>query len=430
MQKRINLVYEWIGPKGPITNNRIPTIVDIMDRQTGANLSEFGIQHDLIQQPHFHTRIPSARIVPVCNLPDDTFLYELNFNNYHYRDLMRAFHHNDGLLDHNCISQKVLDRIKSKTGYFLVTLLFEGHLQDHFLSAMEQYFSSKGIPLTQIIYLSNCYNGDAIYRDFCNRRNKTPEMKMEYLPVFRVDKTDIKQLLHVSEEYRPGLRNKTFLCFNRRYNEHRVLFYTMMHKQGLIDKFYISMAATQPENSRSFSENARYFALNRPAFDITDDDINNASSVLPLTLDTTNFNSYPMENGPKAVAKFYSDSYINIVNETYFFNNIIHLTEKTFKPIAFKQPFIMLSAPGSLQHVKEMGFQTFNNFWDESYDLETNHETRFLMITKILKDIASWDSKKLEEFTEQVKPILEYNFTRLKNMPNIEIDNFINKYGV
>ena len=32
MNKKINLVYEWIGPKGPISNNRIPTIIDLIDR--------------------------------------------------------------------------------------------------------------------------------------------------------------------------------------------------------------------------------------------------------------------------------------------------------------------------------------------------------------------------------------------------------------
>jgi hypothetical protein len=214
MQKRLNLVYEWIGPKGPITNNRIPTLVDLIDRQTGANLDELGIKHDLIQQPHFHTRIPSAQIVPACNLPEGTFLYELNFNNYHYRDLMRAFHHSDGLLDHNSISQAVLDRIKQRTGYFLVTLLFEGHVQDHFISAMTSYFRSKGIPLTQVIYLNNCYNGAAIYEEYCRRTNQTPEMKLEYLPVFRVDKTDIMTVLNKPVEYVTGRKNKLFLCFN------------------------------------------------------------------------------------------------------------------------------------------------------------------------------------------------------------------------
>lgn len=430
MQKQLNLVYEWIGPRGPITNNRIPTLVDFIDRQLDVNFDQHSIRHDLIQQPHFHSRITNSRIIPACDLPNDTFLYELNFNNYHYRDLTRAFHHNDGLLDHNKISDTVLARIKSKTAFFLVTLLYEGHLQDHFLDSMGNYFKHKGIPLTQIIYVSNCYNGQALYEDFCQRTHKQVEMKMAYLPVFLVDRTDINRVIGQGELYTPGPRAKRFLCFNRRYNEHRILFYTMMSKLGLLDKFYMSMAATQPENSRSFEENARYFASNRPNLNITVDDIEQAKTPLPLTLDTNNFNSYPMESGPDAVMQYYKTSYINIVNETYFFSNIIHLTEKTYKPIAFKQPFLMLAAPRSLQHIKEMGFKTFNEFWDESYDLETDHNKRFEMIIEIVKDIASWDDNKMEEFSRKVKPILDYNFMHITNMSSIEVDNLVTQYGV
>lgn len=430
MSKKINFVYEWIGPRGPITNNRVPTIIDLIDRQVEVNFVEKGIRHDLIQQPHFHTRIVNSRILPACSLPQETFLYELNFNNYHYRDLMRAFHYSDGLLDHNQISGNVLYRIKNKTAFFVVTLLFEGHLQDQFLSAMTNYFKNKGIPLTQVIYVSNCYNGQEVYEDYCRRTGQLAEMKMEYLPVFRVDKTDVMPLLTNPIADHPVVRPKTFLCFNRRYNEHRVLFYTMMSKVGLLDKFHMSMSATQPENSRSFKDNAVYFSSRHPLFEITEQDIDSAQIPLPLILDNTNFNSYPMENRPESLLHLYNTSYINIITETYFFSNIIHLTEKTYKPIAFKQPFIILAAPGSLKHIQDMGFKTFNEFWDESYDEELDHDKRFLKIVNIVRDIASWPPELLQKFGQDVKSIVEHNQMRLSLMNDIEIDDLVSKYGV
>jgi hypothetical protein len=428
MQKYLNLVYEWIGPRGPLSNNRIPNLLDFTDRQINANFEN--VRHDLIQSPHFHSRIVRSKILPACKLPSETFLYELNFSNYHYRDLMRAFHHCDGLLDHNEISDDVLIRIKNKTAFFAVTLLYEGHLQDHFLSAMTQYFRSKEIPLTQIIYISNCYNAQQVYEEFCQRVNLPIEIKMEYLPVFRTDRTDIKQVINRNESYISGKKSKRFLCFNRRYNEHRVLFYTMMSKLNLLDHFYMSMAAIQPENSRTFQENARHFSSVRSFLNITEQDIEVASSVLPLTLDNTNFNSYPMETSPDTVNHYYKNSYINIINETYFFNNIIHLTEKTYKPIAYKQPFIMLAAPGSLKHIQNMGFKTFSEFWDESYDSEKDHNKRFSMLIELIKDIATWDDAKMESFSINVKPILDYNFELIKNIADPEIDAIVNKYGV
>jgi len=46
----------------------------------------------------------------------------------------------------------------------------------------------------------------------------------------------------------------------------------------------------------------------------------------------------------------------------------LFLTEKTYKPIAFKHPFMLMSAPGALAYLKSQGFETFDNIFDESYD--------------------------------------------------------------
>ncbi len=430
MSKKINLVYEWIGPQGPISNNRIPTIIDLIDAQ--VKVPTPGLKEDFHLIPHFHNRFKSVNILPVYNLPDETFLYEINFGNYHYRDLLHAFNFNDGILDQNNISPRVIERIKDKTGYILITLLFEGYLNDKFLSAMQSYFNHKQIPLTQIIYVTNCGNGKEVYENYCQRHNIIPEMQIEYLPVFRIDKTDINNAVnkYLVEGYTPGPKEKTFLCFNRRYSDHRVLFFMMMVKKKLIDKFYISMAGSQPEANRTFRTNAEYLIYRHNTYGLTKDDISDCESLLPLVLDNANFNNYPMETTLNPVEKFYKNSLINIVNETYFFNNIIHITEKTYKPMAFLQPFILLGAPGSLQHIRNMGFKTFSNFWDESYDTDIDDAVRLNKIINIVEQIANWSEEEKITFSHKVKEILEYNLNQLNTMSNIEIDKFTEKYGV
>jgi hypothetical protein len=429
MNKKINLVYEWIGPKGPISNNRIPTIIDLIDRQIDVSSPE--IRYDFHLVPHFHNRFKNVNIVPASNLPDDVFLYELNFGNYHYRDLLHAFNFNDGILDQNSTSPLVIERIKNKTAYILITLLFEGYLSDKFLSAMQEYFKHKNIPLTQIVYVTNCGNGKDVYENYCQRHNIVSEMHMEYLPVFRVDKTDIENALakYSLEGYTPGPKEKTFLCFNRRYSDHRLLFFMMTVKRNLVDKFYMSMAASQPESDRTFKTNAEYLIYKHNTYGLTTEDIDSCNSLLPLVLDNDNFNRYPMETAVDPVEKFYKNSLINIINETYFFNNIIHITEKTYKPIAFLQPFILLGAAGSLQHIKDMGFKTFGEFWDESYDTEIDDSIRFTKIVNIVEEISNWAEQKKIDFSYKIKGILEYNLNRLNTMNNLEIDKFVEKYG-
>ena len=429
MNKKLNLVYEWIGPTGPLTNNRVPTIADLATGQVDYHFPE--IKGDLFQRPHFHNRIQNANIIPTFRLPKETFLYELNFGVYHYRDRLHNFHYADGLLDNNVITPLVLERIKNKEAYFLVTLFYEGYLDDELLECMGDYFAQKQIPLTQIIYLTNCVNGKEVYEDFCKRKNKIPEMKMEYFPVFRIDKCDVNHAISKSlmATYQPGPRKKTFLCFNRRYNDHRLMLYLAMVKQGLIDQCYYSMDKTQPEANRTFVENCKYLLTRFPDMELTSQDVLAADKLLPLVLDNPNFGSYPMEPNSDPVSHLYNNSLVNIITETYFFNKIIHVTEKTYKPIAFMQPFILVGAADSLQHIKDMGFKTFGEFWDESYDLEKDDKKRFNMIMGIIKSIANWPEEVKVDFTYVVKDIIDYNVAHLNTMKDVEIDNLVNKYG-
>jgi ABC-type multidrug transport system fused ATPase/permease subunit len=74
MDKKINLVYEWIGPNGPITNIRVPTLVDFMHAGL-RDLHISGYPHDTAQTPHFYIRFPNHRLVPSFNMPQDVFLF-------------------------------------------------------------------------------------------------------------------------------------------------------------------------------------------------------------------------------------------------------------------------------------------------------------------------------------------------------------------
>ena len=69
---------------------------------------------------------------------------------------------------------------------------------------------------------------------------------------------------------------------------------------------------------------------------------------------------------------WYDSTYFSLVIETTEElppNGIPFVTEKSFKPIAFQHPFQIHGAPGTLQYIQEQGFVTYDNLFDESYDL-------------------------------------------------------------
>jgi len=85
----------------------------------------------------------------------------------------------------------------------------------------------------------------------------------------------------------------------------------------------------------------------------------------------------------------------------------------SFKGIATKRPFIILGAPGTIKYLQDLGFRTFNQWWDESYDSELNFETRTSMIISLVEQISHYPPHRLQEICAEMSDILEYNYQHL-----------------
>ena len=100
---------------------------------------------------------------------------------------------------------------------------------------------------------------------------------------------------------------------------------------------------------------------------------------------------------------------LHLVAETVFNDNKIHLTEKIFKPMVMKQPFIVFAGPGTLQYLKNYGFRTFDCVWDERYDLEQDHSIRLEKITNIIKDLSRKSDKEFKDLIDKCWEIVDHN---------------------
>jgi hypothetical protein len=96
---------------------------------------------------------------------------------------------------------------------------------------------------------------------------------------------------------------------------------------------------------------------------------------------------------------WYNDTYFSLVSETVLDDPELHITEKTFKPIAFYHPFMVFGIPKTLQHLKSIGFETYENLFDESYDNIQDCNHRLDVIIKNLDRFVEepYDSLTLEK---------------------------------
>jgi hypothetical protein len=118
----------------------------------------------------------------------------------------------------------------------------------------------------------------------------------------------------------------------------------------------------------------------------------------------------------------YRDVFCDIVTESRFAQPTGNYSEKTFHPMWFKKPFVLAAPPNTLKLLKEHGFKTFSDFWDESYDSITIHEERLLKIFEVIDFINNKSIEELQEMYVQMKPILEHNYNLIKEkLPPIGI---------
>jgi hypothetical protein len=104
------------------------------------------------------------------------------------------------------------------------------------------------------------------------------------------------------------------------------------------------------------------------------------------------------------------DSLIYVPTETVYWGRRTHLTEKTMKAIALGMPFVLVAAAGSLEYLREYGFRTFSDVWDESYDTECDDFLRLEMIVKLLKDIDNLSAKEKQQMWQAVNSAVSWNW--------------------
>jgi hypothetical protein len=106
----------------------------------------------------------------------------------------------------------------------------------------------------------------------------------------------------------------------------------------------------------------------------------------------------------------YQSTRFEIVLETVYDDERLHLTEKILRPIACGHPFVLMSTPGSLEYLRSYGFQTFGDYWDESYDQIIDSKQRMLAVIDLMQQLASRPDK--DQLCQQVQAVCEHNRAR------------------
>ena len=316
------------------------------------------------------------------------------------------------------LSEKQLSAIRKKKCFLLLDQSHEGYHTSWLFDWFHDCCSHYNISPTQIIYVTG--NLAVIKQYDIWIKNSTTQEKMcvipniqfeEYIQDSAEQQIGIIPTVNQQIEYKTkNLNNiKLYNAFQKRPRPHRIWLFSKLYECQLLDDGINSM--------NSFSHRNTFYegkVLDKSLYD-------SFINLLPMyprsDLDTKFKNGFVGALGDLFNRDLNHqatlDTWVSVVSEASFAEDTCFISEKSFKPIATMHPFIIYGNKHSLQYLRGMGYKTFGDFIDESYD-ELESWDRLDAIIKIIKDIKEMPPNKKLEWFISMKPILNHNFRTLR----------------
>lgn len=329
----------------------------------------------------------------------------------------------------NVMGEDVFNKVINKELTVVFDMSFEPFLKC-IDSIYEHVVKKHNIPSTQIMFVSNMYDAHDYNNKIAKQLNIAP-VRIVWIPTLEYMISESGNAI----KYMRNLKTleikhyeKKFLNLNRRWRTHRPMLTLLLKHHNLLDSGFISFGPCEDHSDwNKVIDWLKVTAIgNQEMFDAILAEQHTINDLKPLYLDLNDLSINQVEPTSE-INKYYENSYFSVVSETTFYYKETHqnsrfLTEKTFKAILSKHPFILVTIPNSLSVLKELGYKTFSPWIDESYDIEMDDNKRMMMILKEIQRLCNLDENDLMDFLSAMNQVCEYNYHLLlkKKTPVIE----------
>jgi|TARA_Y100000034_G_scaffold11160_1_gene11710 hypothetical protein len=215
---------------------------------------------------------------------------------------------------------------------------------------------------------------------------------------------------------------KHFLCYNRNMGHpHRLLLLSLLEKENLIDKGLVSYPKFSIEN---FNEKLiGFFSIGRTYRTKLLQCAESLKLKAPSVIDVDEWDTNHFDTSPPWP---YEKTFFSLVSESQFVEDTLFLSEKIWKSIANKHPFVLAGSYKTLDYLHKEGFKTFHPFIDESYDKEKHPYRRITKIIKEVKKLCLMNQSEINKFLSDIDEIIEFNYNKLMN-DHYNIDRTFNE---
>ena len=191
--------------------------------------------------------------------------------------------------------------------------------------------------------------------------------------------------VYFEEELMPEEFKNLYLCYNRKPTFHRKWLFEQFEKNKLLSKGIFTLGNENPDKVMIFRHDTK---------------------TVPFINDNVHGN-YNIPNDTLSLGPIddWRQSFLIIVTETDHNRStaVPFLSEKIWKPLIGLRPFLVLGDKGTIRTLRDLGFETFNDFFGIGHDDAGVDE-----ITRAIKNYAG---NMYDDF-EKLKPKLYHNRNR------------------
>jgi hypothetical protein len=221
-----------------------------------------------------------------------------------------------------------------------------------------------------------------------------------------------------SNEYLNSEKKKFFLSYNKNTTKtFRIQLLLWLIKTGYIDDSYVSILIKN-----------EYFDRNnlRSKEDELYDLVDYYNRFEGMGFNVLDWNYPEFKNDVFSSLKYttkshYADTVFNIITETTSENHQLNLTEKSFKAMANCHPYLVLGDVGTHQHIKDLGFNLYEDLIDYSFDSIENNGERLSQGLKQIRrmhalgkdGIMNWYRNNIEKIEENKSKLFTYCFSKM-----------------
>ena len=358
--------------------------------------------------------------------------------------LYKSLHHRDMPERKNlfeCIQPTVFEDLKAGRCVLLIDQTHEGYnapwLWEWFYGSLSKY----GVSSDNVIYVTGDLLSPDLHSEWCDAVGIPDRDRIKVFghSIFEeaVLNASLQEWSHEHTTFEEHLQYKTenldhikpYNCLQKRVRGHRVWFLRELYEHNLIDLGINTMNAI-PRNMLQSPQGDFCGDMYFDDEHMDRDTISKLNEFLPLMPEqyghyqTSDIDAFSQTDSGKWVTMLNRDilldSFVSVISEASAQNSQCFCSEKIFKPVVQSHPFMVWGDRYTLAKMKEMGYQTFDNWWDESWD-NLDMRPRLNGIIQVIQGLCKKTPTELLDMYRDMESVLKHNYNVLyeKSMTDV-----------